>query len=226
MIIELKNAKKEFKDGKNSVITPLNNIDFAVETNEYVVIMGPSGAGKSTMLNVIGCIDSLTSGEYLLEGKNIETYTQSQRAEIRNSCFGYVLQNHGLISYRNVFDNVSIPLMFNKNIKEKEYKEKIEAALTSVGMQDYRKKYINELSGGQKQRVAIARALVNDPKIILADEPTGALDFKNKMLILKLLFDLKEKNKTLIMVTHDTEVANEFSDRFIFSVDGKLKRME
>ena len=93
-------------------------------------------------------------------------------------------------------------------------------------MQDYRKKYINELSGGQKQRVAIARALVNDPKIILADEPTGALDFKNKMLILKLLFDLKEKNKTLIMVTHDTEVANEFSDRFIFSVDGKLKRME
>ena len=226
MIIELKNAKKEFKDGKNSVITPLNNIDFAVEKNEYVVIMGPSGAGKSTMLNVIGCIDSLTSGEYLLEGKNIETYTQSQRAEIRNSCFGYVLQNHGLISYRNVFDNVSIPLMFNKNIKEKEYKEKIEAALTSVGMQDYRKKYINELSGGQKQRVAIARALVNDPKIILADEPTGALDFKNKMLILKLLFDLKEKNKTLIMVTHDTEVANEFSDRFIFSVDGKLKRME
>ena len=213
MIIELKNAKKEFKDGKNSVITPLNNIDFAVEKNEYVVIMGPSGAGKSTMLN-------------LLEGKNIETYTQSQRAEIRNSCFGYVLQNHGLISYRNVFDNVSIPLMFNKNIKEKEYKEKIEAALTSVGMQDYRKKYINELSGGQKQRVAIARALVNDPKIILADEPTGALDFKNKMLILKLLFDLKEKNKTLIMVTHDTEVANEFSDRFIFSVDGKLKRME
>lgn len=226
MIIELNNVKKEFNDGKNKVITPLNDIQFCVEQNDYIVITGPSGVGKSTLLNIIGCIENLTSGEYLLNGKNICEYTEKQKADIRNSYFGYVLQNHGLISYRNVFDNISVPLMFNKSIRKKEYKEKIEYALSLVGMQDYGKRYINELSGGEKQRVSIARALVNDPKIILADEPTGSLDIHNKMSIMEHLFKLKEKNKTLIMVTHDMEIANEFANRFSFTLDGKLKKAE
>lgn len=226
MIIELNKAKKEFNDGKNKVITPINDIQFSVDQNDYIVITGPSGVGKSTLLNIIGCIDQLTSGEYLLNGKKICEYTEKQKAEIRNSYFGYVLQNHGLISYRNVFDNVSVPLMFNKNIKKKEYKERIEYALSLVGMQNFGKRYINELSGGERQRVSIARALVNDPKIILADEPTGSLDVRNKMLIMDHLFKFKEKNKTLIMVTHDMEIANEFANRFSFTLDGKLKRVE
>jgi len=224
--IELRNARKEFKDGKNNTITPLNDIDFTVKENDYIAITGPSGVGKTTLLNVIGCIDTLTAGEYILDGSNIIDYTEQKRAELRNACFGYVLQNHGLISYRNVFDNVSVPLMFNKSVKRKDYREKVELALQNVGLQNYGQRYINELSGGEKQRVAIARALVNDPQIILADEATGSLDYKNKIAVLDVLFKLKEKNKTLIMVTHDMEVAKEFANRFSFTKEGKLKRLE
>lgn len=225
MIIELKNAKKEYIDGKNKSITPLNGVNLSVEKGEYVAIIGPSGAGKSTLLNIIGCIDSLTSGEYSLDGKNIEFYTKNQQADIRNQYIGYILQNNGLISYRNVYDNVAIPLMFNKKVKKKEYREKIEAALLSVGMQDYRNRRVNELSGGEKQRIAIARALVNNPDIILADEPTGALDIKNKVSIVELLFQLKSKGKTLLMVTHDMEIANEFKIRYSFTNEGVLSQV-
>lgn len=225
MIIELKNAKKEYIDGKNKSITPLNGVNLSVEKGEYVAIIGPSGAGKSTLLNIIGCIDSLTSGEYSLDGKNIECYTKNQQADIRKQYIGYILQNNGLISYRNVYDNVAIPLMFNKKVKKKEYKEKIEAALLSVGMQNYRNRRVNELSGGEKQRIAIARALVNNPDIILADEPTGALDIKNKVSIVELLFQLKSKGKTLLMVTHDMEIANEFKIRYSFTNEGVLSQV-
>lgn len=226
MLIELKNVKKEFVDGKNNLITPLKKIDFYAKENDYIVITGVSGAGKSTLLNIIGCIDHVSSGEYFFKGKNIEEYTEKQKAVIRNESFGYVLQNHGLISYRNVFDNVSVPLLFNKSIKKKDYKEKIEEALLSVGMQDYAKRYINELSGGERQRIAIARALVNNPDVILADEPTGALDIKNKEGIIELLFKLKEKNKTLIMVTHDEDIAKQFKIQYSFTKEGTINREE
>ncbi len=225
MLIELRNVNKEYANGKNVKATPLINVDFRVDEGEKVVISGPSGIGKSTLLNIIGCIDNVTSGEYLFKGEYIENYSEKQKAEIRNRNIGYVLQNNGLISYRNVYDNVSVPLIYNKLVKKNEYRDKIEHALESVGMSNYAKRNVDELSGGEKQRVAIARAIVNNPDIILADEPTGALDWKNKEKIMDLLFEMGEDGRTLIMVTHDMEIAERFSHHYSFNTDGKINRI-
>lgn len=222
MLIELRNVNKEYADGSNIKATPLKNIDFQVEEGENIVITGPSGIGKSTLLNIIGCIDTVTSGEYLFKGVNIENYSERQMAEIRNKSIGYVLQSNGLISYRNVYDNVSVPLIWNKSVKKSEYKDKIEHALESVGMEDFKKRYVDELSGGEKQRVAIARAIVNSPDILLADEPTGALDWKTKGSIMDLLFEMWESGVTFIMVTHDMKIAERFSCHYMFNESGKI----
>ncbi len=178
------------------------------------------------MLNIIGCIDKPSRGDYILKGNRIDNYTEAQMAEIRNKTFGYVMQNYGLITYRNVYDNVSVPLFWNKRVKNKEYRDKIEYALKCVSMENYKNKYIDELSGGEKQRVAIARAIVNEPDIILADEPTGALDWENKKIIVDLLFDMCKKGVTLIMVTHDLSVTDRFNRHFAFENDGTLRKME
>ncbi len=226
MIIELKNVKKEYNDGKNRKIIPLNNIDFCVNEGDFIAITGPSGVGKSTMLNIIGCIDTVTSGQYFLNGKNIENFTEKQKALVRNKCFGYVMQNDGLIPYRNVYDNISVPLMFCKEVKKKDYKEKIEKALIDVNMENYIYRNVNELSGGEKQRISIARAIVNNPEIILADEPTGSLDVNNKEIIVEHMFKLKEKGKTVIIVTHDLDIADRFDLQYTFVPGGKLELKE
>ncbi|MBP3327007.1 MAG: ABC transporter ATP-binding protein [Coprococcus sp.] len=226
MIIELRGVKKEYNDGKNKKISPLNDINFCVDKGDFVAITGPSGIGKTTLLNIIGCIDTVTSGQYFLNGKSIENYTEKKKAFVRNKYFGYVLQSDGLIPYRNVYDNVSVPLMFNKDVKRREYKEKIEKALTAVNMENYIHRNVNELSGGEKQRISIARAMVNDPDIILADEPTGSLDVDNKEMIVENLFNLRKNGKTVIIVTHDLDIAARFDLQYTFVPGGILKRKE
>lgn len=226
MIIELRGVKKEYNDGKNKKISPLNDINFCVDKGDFVAITGPSGIGKTTLLNIIGCIDTVTSGQYFLNGKSIENYTEKKKALVRNKYFGYVLQSDGLIPYRNVYDNVSVPLMFNKDIKRREYKEKIEKALIDVNMENYIHRNVNELSGGEKQRISIARAMVNDPDIILADEPTGSLDVDNKEMIVENLFNLRKNGKTVIIVTHDLNIADRFDLQYTFVPGGILKLKE
>ncbi|MCM1399310.1 MAG: ABC transporter ATP-binding protein [Clostridium sp.] len=222
MIIELKEVKKEYSDGKNKKIIPLNNVNFFVNKGDLIAITGPSGVGKSTLLNIIGCIDEITSGQYYLNNVNTDDYTEREKSHIRNKYFGYVLQNNGLIPYRNVYDNVSVPLMFDKNIRKADYKEKIEKALEDVNMADCIYRNVNELSGGEKQRISIARAIVNDPEIILADEPTGALDVDNKDMIVEQLFQLNAKGKTVIIVTHDLDIADKVKMQYVFTQGGKL----
>lgn len=225
MLIELKNICREYVDGSNSKNMPLKNVCLSIDKGEAVVFTGPSGIGKTTLLNIIGCTDQATKGVYMLQGKNINEYTEKQLALIRNKYFGYVMQNYGLVTYRNVYDNVAVPLMFNKEVKYGEYKEKIEGALQSVGMAAYKKKFINELSGGEKQRVAIARAIVNSPDVILADEPTGSLDTENKEIIMDLLFKLNESGKTIIMVTHDMDIAGRFPIHYKFDKEAQIVRV-
>lgn len=225
MIIELKDVNKQYIDGGNNKNTPLKNVNLSIDKGETVVFTGPSGIGKTTLLNIIGCVDSITSGQYILCGKDVKQYTERQIAGVRNKYFGYVMQNNGLITYRNVYDNVSVPLMFNKNIKHSEYKGMIDIALESVGMAGYGKRYIDELSGGEKQRVAIARAIVNSPDIILADEPTGALDVENKNVIIDLLLSMNDAGKTIIMVTHDMELTERFKTHYKFDKTGKIVRV-
>lgn len=226
MIIELKGVKKEYSDGKDKKITPLNNVNFCVKKGDLIAIMGPSGIGKSTLLNIIGCIDNITSGQYLLNRINTDDYTEREKSHVRNKYFGYVLQNNGLIPYRNVYDNVSVPLMFDKNIRKSEYKEKIEKALEDVNMVDYMHRNVNELSGGEKQRISIARAIVNDPEVILADEPTGALDMDNKDIIVEHLFKLNARGKTVIIVTHDLDIAGKVGVRYVFNHNGQLSQAD
>ncbi len=222
MLIELKDVCKEYTDGRDKKTIPLKNVSLSIDKGDAVVLTGPSGIGKTTLLNIIGCVDRMTSGQYILNDKNINSYTDKQLAAVRNKYFGYVMQNNGLITYRNVYDNVAVPLMFNSTIKHSEYKKMIIKALDSVGMAKHAGKYINELSGGEKQRVTIARAIVNSPEVILADEPTGALDTDNKEVIMKLLFELNSSGRTIIMVTHDMEIASRFSTHYVFDKNGEI----
>lgn len=205
-LILMKNACKDYNKGTNAEISALKTVNLEIEAGEFIAIEGRSGSGKSTLLNIIGCIDFLTSGDYWLEGVNTCILNDREISSIRNSKIGFVLQEFGLISNKTVLENVSIPLMFSK-VKLKEMKGKCLDALTKVGMEQYVSKKVNQLSGGQKQRVAIARAIVNDPDIILADEPTGALDSKTTIEIMDLLRELNSNGRTIIIVTHDKIVS-------------------
>lgn len=218
MLIELRNINKRYDEKCN----PLRNINLKIEAGECVAIVGPSGVGKSSLLNILGCVDKQTSGDYILDGSDISAYSKKEMAQLRNKMFGYILQDNGLIEYRDVYDNVAIPLMFNGSIKKSEYHGKISSALKNVGLEGYSNKTINNLSGGEKQRVAIARAIVNSPKVILADEPTGSLDVDNKENIIDLLFELNNQGSTLIVVTHDLEMAGRFPTRYRFTKEGLL----
>lgn len=204
-MIDIKNLTKTYNIGKMS-IEILKGIDLTVNEGEYVSIMGPSGSGKSTFLNIIGCLDRLTTGTYTLDGKNIENLNDNELSEIRCKKLGFVFQSYNLLPKLNAIENVELPAKYSGMDKSKR-KERAEELLRLVGLDDRMHHLPNELSGGQKQRVAIARALINDPKIIFADEPTGNLDSKSTEEILEIFKKLNDKGVTILMVTHEEDVA-------------------
>lgn len=218
-MIKLTNINKEYVNGKLKVPV-LYDINLEIEDGEFVAIMGPSGSGKSTLMNIIGFLDKPTDGSYELNGETIDSFRENKLAQLRNKYIGFVFQQFFLLPRQNALGNVATPLIYaNKSRKEREAKAM--EMLEKVGLEDRVKHLPNELSGGQKQRVCIARALVNDPEIILADEPTGALDTKTGQQIMELFKQLNKEGKTIIVVTHENEVAA-YADRIIFIRDGEI----
>lgn len=219
-MIELKELFKIYGNSKQS-LTALNSIDLVIEDGEFVSIMGPSGSGKSTLLNLLGCLDSPTAGSYLLDGKNISSLNSTKKACIRNRSIGFVFQSFYLLNSKTALENVLLPLQYSK-VSKKERRAKAEKSLRTIGILELKDRYPGELSGGQQQRVAIARALVNDPDIILADEPTGNLDSHTSLEIINVFKALHElQGKTILLVTHDAKVAA-YADRNIQIIDGKI----
>ena len=198
----------------------LNHVNIKIETGEYVAITGPSGAGKTTLLNIIGCLDNPTEGTYLLDGQDISHYSEKQKARLRSEKFGFVVQDFGLISSMSVYKNVRIPLLYSHN-KPSNAKNVILPILEQLDISDKIDENVNNLSGGQRQRAAIARALVNSPNIILADEPTGALDQETGKDVMNIFDKLNKQGKTIILVTHDPNVAA-MCHRTIQVVDGEI----
>lgn len=215
-VINMNNINKIYSMG-SSEFKALDNINLSINKGEYVAIVGPSGAGKSTLMNIIGCLDTPSGGEYILDGLNTKC-SDSKLAEIRNKKIGFIFQNYNLLPKLNVLENVELPLLY-LGMSNSEIKERALSALKKVGLETHLKHKPNELSGGQKQRVAIARALVTEPQIILADEPTGALDSKTGREVLNMLEDLNKEGNTIIIITHDKEIAAE-AKRMITVRDG------
>lgn len=217
-IISMEGINKVYKMGSEKFIA-LKNINLKITKGEFVAIVGPSGAGKSTIMHIIGCLDTPTSGEYIIDGLNAKC-NDNKLAEIRNKKIGFIFQTYNLLPKLSILENVEIPLIYlgvdNKSIKERSLK-----ALTKVGLDKHLKHKPSELSGGQKQRVAIARALVTEPQIILADEPTGALDSKTGREVLNMLKDLNEEGNTIVLITHDNSIAAE-AKRIITVKDGEI----
>ncbi len=221
MKIELDNVRKIYRTGKSVSVTALNGVSLVIGQGEYLSFCGVSGSGKTTLLNLIGCLDIPTEGQVLLDGRNTSEMKDSERAIIRNSKIGFVFQDYALIPYRTVYENLIVPAYFS-NMPRKSFKTMVEKVLEEVGMKEYMKRQISSLSGGQKQRIAIARALMLNPDVILADEPSGALDSDNKKELIKLFRQINESGKTVIIVTHDNELANS-TNKVIRLVDGKIK---
>ena len=218
-MIDLKNIYKIYKLGNNDVYA-LDNVSLHIDAHEFVSIIGPSGSGKSTLMNILGCLDVPTKGEYLLEGKDISQKTDDELAEIRNNTIGFVFQGFNLLPKLDAMENVELPLIY-QNISAKERHERAQKALESVGLGQRIHHKPTELSGGQQQRVAIARALVTNPPIILADEPTGNLDSKSGKEVMEIFKELHAKDNTIILITHDSGVAAQ-AKRVIKIQDGKL----
>ena len=206
MILEMRDICKDYPMGK-SVNHILKNINLDVEEGEYLAIMGPSGSGKTTLMNLIGCLDVPTSGSYLLGGRDITQCTNKQLAEVRNKELGFVFQSFNLLPKLTALDNVALPLLYG-GVKKAERLERARAALDTVGLSDRVDHRPDQLSGGQCQRVAIARAIVGDPKLLLADEPTGALDSASGAQVMELFKQLHDKGSTIIMITHDHNIAH------------------
>ena len=219
MLLELKNIYKNYIQGTMEVPV-LKDINLCVEEGEYVAIMGPSGSGKSTLMNIIGCIDKPTSGTYLLDDVEIEKCKDKELSEVRNQKIGFVFQNFNLLPRQSALDNVALPLQYAK-VPIKKRKQKAKEMLEMVDLADRVSFKPTQLSGGQKQRVAIARALVADPKILLADEPTGALDSKSGLQVMELFDTLHKQGVTIIMITHSDEIAS-YADRVVKIIDGEL----
>jgi len=219
-LIEIRNIVKLYIMGTEELYA-LKGISVNIKKNEYVAIMGPSGSGKSTLMNIVGCLDTPSSGEYFLNGKNVSEMDDDELAEIRNREIGFVFQTFNLLARSNALHNVELPLIYC-GLSKADRIEKAEEALYNVGLEDRMNHKPNELSGGQRQRVAIARALVNNPSIILADEPTGNLDSKTGEEIMALLEELNQKGNTIIIVTHEEEVAHH-AHRIIKIRDGMIE---
>ena len=218
-LISLKSIYKIYNVGGEEV-RALDGIDLDINENEYLAIMGPSGSGKSTLMNMVGCLDTPTSGIYEFEGEMVQVMDDSQLASIRNRKIGFVFQTFNLLPKATAQHNVEIPLVY-ANIRKRQRVEMASKALESVGLSDRSHHRPNELSGGQRQRVAIARALVNNPSIILADEPTGNLDSKSGHEIMNILDDLHQKGNTIILVTHEDDIA-QHAHRVIRLLDGEI----
>ncbi|MDE7143297.1 MAG: ABC transporter ATP-binding protein [Muribaculaceae bacterium] len=219
-LIKITDLKRDFVVGGETVHA-LRGVSFSIHAGEFVTIMGTSGSGKSTLLNTLGCLDTPSSGEYLLDGVSVRSMSKNERARLRNRKIGFVFQNYNLLPKTTSVENVELPLLYNSEIGAKERRQRAIDALNAVGLEGRLYHKSNQMSGGQQQRVAIARALVNDPVIILADEATGNLDTRTSMSVLVLFQELHRRGRTIIFVTHNPELAA-FSSRNIVLRDGRI----
>jgi putative ABC transport system ATP-binding protein len=218
-LIEFRGIRKVYRMGGH-VLEALSGVSLKIGRGEFVSVMGPSGSGKSTLMNIIGCLDTPTSGEYFLEGRNVAGLTFDHLASVRNRMLGFVFQNFNLLPYATAWENVELPLLFNgKSVRRR--RQRVAELLEAVGLLDWKEHRPSELSGGEQQRIALARALANDPPILLADEPTGNLDSKSGEDIMGLLGRLWKEGRTIVMVTHDDRIAAH-SERTIRLFDGHL----
>ncbi|EHD2262886.1 ABC transporter ATP-binding protein [Vibrio cholerae] len=218
-LVELQQICKHYTSGQN-VVKALDGVDLTIRHGEFLAILGPSGSGKSTLMNVLGCLDKPTAGRYQLDGHPVDSLSTQQLAAIRNQKIGFVFQSFNLLEYASALDNVALPLVY-AGVKAKDRRRRATELLTRVGLADRLDHKPNQLSGGQKQRVAIARALINQPQILLADEPTGALDSKSGAEIEALFNELHREGRTIIVVTHDNELA-ERTKRIVTIRDGQV----
>ncbi|RPG86710.1 MAG: ABC transporter ATP-binding protein [Crocinitomicaceae bacterium TMED209] len=219
-MIELKSIRKAYQTGSQS-LTVLKGIDCTIEEGELVAIMGSSGSGKSTLLNVLGLLDDFDEGSYVLNGQNMDGLSEKAAARYRSDFLGFVFQSFNLISYKTALENVALPLYY-QGVPRKERQARALSFLTKVGLADWAEHLPNQMSGGQKQRVAIARALIGNPSVILADEPTGALDSVTSDEVMALLKEINSEGITIVVVTHENEIANQ-CDRIIRLKDGRIE---
>lgn len=217
-LIELIDINKYFAVGKNQLHI-LKSLNLTIYPGEFVMIMGKSGSGKTTLMNIIGFLDKLSDGKYHFDGRDVSSLTENQKSDLRNEYLGFIFQQFFLIDSLNVMQNVALPMVYEGHISAKEQNEAAKKYLELVGLPDKLKSKTTELSGGQQQRVAIARALVNNPLLIMADEPTGALDSETGTEIMEILTDLNKQGKTIVMVTHDTDMTR-YASRVIHMKDG------
>jgi len=220
MILELKNIYKDYLQGK-LVVPVLKDVSLSVEAGDYIAIMGPSGSGKTTLMNLIGCLDVPTSGTYLLAGEDVSRANDSEMAAIRNRSIGFVFQQFNLLPRLNALENVALPLLY-AGVSKKERRERAAAALEKVGLDDRMEFRPNQLSGGQCQRVAIARAIVGEPKLLLADEPTGALDSKSGEQVMELFGKLNQEGSTIVVITHEQQIAD-CAETIYYILDGEIQ---
>ena len=219
-LIHIENMKKIYNPGENEV-RALDGIDLDIEKGDLVAIVGRSGSGKSTLMNMLGCLDTPTSGKYVLDGQDVASMTDNQLADVRNKEIGFIFQGFNLISNLDAVENVELPLVY-RGVSKNERKQLAMEALKSVGLEDRMKHKPNEMSGGQQQRVAVARAVAAKPPIILADEPTGNLDTKSTQEIMEILKELHRSGRTVIIITHDEEIASQ-AHRVIRILDGRIE---
>jgi len=221
-ILDITDLKREFRMG-TEVVRALKGVTFKVEPGEFVTIMGSSGSGKTTMLNILGCLDKPTDGNYLLDGVEVKSLSRNELAKLRNRKIGFVFQSYNLLARTSALENVELPLLYNSDVPARERREKAVHSLGEVGLSERIDYMPNQLSGGQQQRVAIARALINEPVMILADEATGNLDTRTSYEIMVLLQQLNKEGKTIVFVTHEPDIAS-FSSRTITLKDGRVIR--
>lgn len=218
-ILTMKNIVKEYVMG-GEISRVLKGIDLTVEEGEFLAVLGPSGSGKSTLMNIIGCLDVPTSGEYILSGRKIADQDEKSLAHIRSKEIGFIFQSFHLLQRQTALENVELPMIY-ANVKEKERKQRAMEVLEKVGLKDKMDHYPNQMSGGQQQRVAIARSIVNNPTILLADEPTGALDQKTGAQVMELFHELNDEGRCIIMITHDVHIA-QHAKRIVRILDGNI----